>query len=79
MRRDLNDPVDSAWVRFIRDTIADMRYAMPAGSKVVVIPCWNGSLSGEIVKYDLWQLGVPEREIHGTVRARVPDAKPEVR
>jgi hypothetical protein len=77
VRRDLNGPGDSAWVRFIRDTIADMRHAMPAGSKVVVIPCWNGSLSGEIVKYDLWQLGVPEREIHGTVLWETSDEGPD--
>jgi hypothetical protein len=77
MRHDLNDPVDNAWVRFIRDTITDMRHAMPAGSKVVVIPCWNGSLSGEVVKYDLWQLGVPEREIHATVLWETSDEGPD--
>jgi hypothetical protein len=77
VRRDLNDPGESAWVRFIRDTIADMRHAMPVGSKVVVIPCWNGSLSGEIVKYDLWQLGVPEREIHGSVLWETSDEGPD--
>ena len=40
---------------------------MPPGSKVVIIPCWNSSPFGVIVSYDLWQLGVPERKIHGTI------------
>jgi hypothetical protein len=67
VRGDLNNPGDRAWVRFIRSATTDMRYAIPAGSKVVIILCWNGSPFGVIVRYDLWQLGVPEREIHGTV------------
>jgi hypothetical protein len=77
VRGDLNDPGDRAWVRFIRDATTDMRHAMPAGSKVVIIPCWNGSLFGVIVRYDLWQLGVPERETHGTILWEETDDGPD--
>lgn len=66
-RGDLNNPRDRAWPRFIRNATSDMRNAMPPGSKVVIIPCWNSSPFGVIVGYDLWQLGVPERKIHGTI------------
>ena len=50
-----------------------MRHAMPPGSKVVIIQCWNESPFGVIVSYDLWQLGVPEREIHGILLAEGTD------
>jgi hypothetical protein len=66
VRSDLNNPGggDRAWPLFIRDAIAEMRRAMPPGSKAVIIQCWNESPFGTIASYDLWQLGVPEREIH---------------
>ncbi len=66
VRGDLNNPGggDRAWPLFIRDAIAEMRRAMPPGSKAVIIQCWNESPFGTIASYDLWQLGVPEREIH---------------
>jgi hypothetical protein len=67
VRGDLNNPRDRAWPHFIRDATADMRHAMPHGSKVVIIPFWNSSPFGVIVRYDLWQLGLPEREIQGTI------------
>jgi len=67
VRSDLNNPGggERAWPLFIRNATTDMRHAMPPGSKVVIIQCWNESPFGVIVSYDLWQLGVPEREIHG--------------
>jgi hypothetical protein len=66
VRSDLYNPGagERAWPLFVRDTIAEMRQAMPPGSKAVIIQCWNESPFGTIVSYDLWQLGVPEREIH---------------
>jgi hypothetical protein len=66
VRSDLNNPGGGgrAWPLFIRDAIAEMRHAMPPGSKAVIIQCWNESPFGTIASYDLWQLGVPEREIH---------------
>jgi hypothetical protein len=67
VRGDLNNPRDRAWPRFIRNATSDMRNVIPPGSKVVIIPCWNSSPFGVIVSYDLWQLGVPERKIHGTI------------
>jgi hypothetical protein len=67
VRGDLNNPRNRAWPRFIRGATTDMRHTMPPGSKVVIIPCWNSSPFGVIVSYDLWQLGVPEREIHGII------------
>jgi len=67
VRSDLNNPGrgERAWPLFIRHAITEMRHAMPPGSKAVIIQCWNESPFGVIVSYDLWQLGVPEREIHG--------------
>jgi len=67
VRSDLNNPGggERAWPLFIRNAIAEMRHAMPPGSKAVIIQCWNESPFGVIVSYDLWQLGAPEREIHG--------------
>ena len=67
VRSDLNNPGggERAWPLFIRNAITEMRDAMPPGSKAVVIQCWNESPFGAIVSYDLWQLGVPERQIHG--------------
>jgi hypothetical protein len=67
VRGDLNSPRDRAWPHFIREVTADMRHSMPPGSNVVIIPCWNSSPFGVIVRYELWQLGVPEREIHGII------------
>jgi hypothetical protein len=66
LRIDLNNPGggERAWPLFIRSAIAEMRQAMPAGSKAVIIQCWNESPFGTIASYDLWQLGAPEREIH---------------
>jgi hypothetical protein len=74
-RGDLNNPGDRAdgwkdrhfWPRLVRDAATDMRRAMPPGSKVAVVSCWNGSPFGVMVRYYLWQLGVPEREIYATV------------
>ena len=66
IRSDLHNPGagDRAWPLFIRDAIADMRREMPPGSRAVIIQCWNESPFGTIASYDLWQLGVREREIH---------------
>jgi hypothetical protein len=66
LRSDLNNPGggERAWPLFIRNAIAEMRHAMPPGSKAVIIQSWNESPFGTIVSYDLWQLGMPEREIH---------------
>lgn len=69
-RSDFNNPAGRALARFIRHITTDTRHAMTPGSKVAIIQCWNGSPFGVMVRYDLWQLGAPELEIHGTV---VPD------
>lgn len=68
VRGDLTNPSNRAWSRFIRGVTTDMRHAVPPGSKVVIIPCWNErSPFGVIVRYELWQLGALEREIQGIV------------
>jgi hypothetical protein len=66
LRSDLSNPGSGAraWPLFIRSAIAEMRPAMPPGSRAVIIQCWNESPFGTIAAYDLWQLGVPGREIH---------------
>jgi len=65
LRGDLRS--DTAWPRFIRDATTKMLQAIPPGSNVAIIPWWNSSPFGVIVRYGLWQLGVPGREIHGTI------------
>jgi hypothetical protein len=81
MRSDLYNPGggERAWPLFIRNAITEMRDVMPPESKAVIIQCWNESPFGTIASYDLWQLGVPGREIHpirlaeGTDPAAVAD------
>jgi hypothetical protein len=42
LRGDLNNPRDRPWPRFIRDTITDMRHAMPPReAKVVIVSCYK--------------------------------------
>ncbi len=72
-RGDLNNPASRALPRFIRHVTTDMRHALPPGSKVAIIQCWSGSPFGVMVRYDLWHLGAPEREIYGTIVADTDD------
>jgi hypothetical protein len=69
LRGDLNNPRAREWPHFIRDATTKMRDVMPPGSKAVIIQCWNESPFAVIVRYDLWQLGAPEREIRGILVA----------
>lgn len=72
-RGDLSAPHDRTWARVIRGATTDMRRTIPAGSKVAIAQCWNGSPFGMMVRYDLWQFGDPAREIHGIVLADTDD------
>jgi hypothetical protein len=76
VRGDLNNPRDRAWPHFIRDVATDIRHAILPGSKVAIISCWKENLFEVIVRYDLWQLGAPGREIAWTVWADDDDADP---
>ena len=67
MRSDLNNPPGRAWQHFLRDAAADMRHVIPPGSKVLIVPYWNSSPFGVAVRYNLWQLGVPEQQIAATI------------
>jgi hypothetical protein len=69
LRGDLNNPRGREWPHFIRDATTDMRDVVPPGSRAVIIQCWNESPFAVIVRYDLWQLGVPERQIRGIIVA----------
>jgi hypothetical protein len=70
MRSDLNNPPGRAWQRFVRDAVADMRHLIPPGSKVVIVSfSFPNSLPfGVAVRYDLWQLDMPEQQIVTTIR-----------
>jgi hypothetical protein len=67
VRSDLNNPSGRAWQRFLRDAVADMRHVIPPGSKVLVVPVWDSSPFGVAVRYNLWQLGMPEKRIDATI------------
>jgi len=67
LRSDLNDPPGRAWQRFLRDAAVDMRNMIPPGSKVLIIPFWSSSPFGVAVRYNLWRLDMPERQIAATI------------
>jgi hypothetical protein len=67
LRRDLNDPPGRAWPRFLRDAAIDMRDVIPAGSKLLIVPFWSSSPFGVAVRYNLWRLDMPERQIAATI------------
>ena len=67
MRSDLNNPPGRAWQRFLRDAAADMRHVIPPGSKVLIVPFWNSIPFGVAVRYNLWQLDMPEQQIVATI------------
>src|SRR5713101_4585447 len=67
VRSDLNNPPGRAWQHFLRDAAADMRHVIPPGSKLLIVPVWNSSPFGVAVRYNLWQLGMPEQQIVATI------------
>ena len=67
VRSDINNPRGRAWQRFLREAAADIRHVIPRGSKLLIVPVWNGSPFAVAVRYHLWQLGVPDREIFATI------------
>ena len=67
LRSDLNNPPGRAWQHFLRDAAGEMRRAMPAGAKVMIVPCWNSSPFGVAIRYNLWRPGVPEPSIDATI------------
>jgi hypothetical protein len=67
VRSDINNPPGRAWQRFLRDAAADMRHLIPAASKLLIVPVWDSSPFAVAVRYNLWQLGMPERQIFATI------------
>jgi hypothetical protein len=67
VRSDINNPPGRAWQRFLRDAAADMRHAIPPASKLLIVPVWDSSPFAVAVRYNLWQLGMPERQIFATI------------
>jgi hypothetical protein len=67
LRSDLNDPPGRAWLGFLRDAAVDMRNLIPAGSKLLIVPYWSSSPFGVAVRYNLWRLDQPERQIATTI------------
>ena len=69
IRSDLNASPDGVWHRYIRDTAADIRSIMPAGSKVMILSFDNSFLFGPAVRYHLWQLdSAPAPQFPATIR-----------
>jgi hypothetical protein len=70
VRSDLNHPPGRAWQHFVRNAVADMRHLIPPGSKVVIVSfSFPSSLPfGVAVRYNLWQLDLPEQQIITTIR-----------
>jgi hypothetical protein len=67
LRSDFNNPPGRAWQRFLRDAAVDMRNVIPAGSKLLIVPYWSSSPFGVAVRYNLWQLDMPEPQIAATI------------
>jgi hypothetical protein len=67
VRSDINNPRGTAWQRFLREAVADIRHVIPPSSKLLIVPLWNGSPFAVAVRYHLWQLGVPDRQIFATI------------
>jgi hypothetical protein len=67
LRSDLNNPPGRAWQRFLRDATADMRHVIPPGSKLLIVPAWDSSPFGVAVRYNFWQLGMPNQQIAATI------------
>jgi hypothetical protein len=66
VRSDINNPPGRAWQSFLRGAAADMRRVLPPGSKLLIVPAWNGPF-GVALRYSLWQRGKPERQIFATI------------
>jgi hypothetical protein len=67
VRSDINNPRGRAWQRFLREAASEIQHAIPPGSNLLIVPVWDGSPFAVAVRYHLWQLGVPERQIFATV------------
>jgi hypothetical protein len=67
VRSDLNNPPGREWQNFLRKVTTEVRKIIPPGSKVLIVPAWNSSPFGVAVRYNLWQLGMPKRQISATI------------
>ena len=67
VRSDLNNPAGRAWQRFLRDAATDMRHMIPPASKLLIVPVEASSPFAVAVRYNLWELGVPGRQIFATI------------
>jgi len=67
VRGDINNPPGRAWQHFLRDAAADIRRIIPPASKLLIVPVWNSNPFGVAVRYNLWQLGMPDRQIFATI------------
>jgi hypothetical protein len=67
VRSDINNPRGRAWQRFLREAASEIQHAIPPGSNLLIVPVWDGSPFAVAVRYHLWQLGVPGRQIFATV------------
>jgi hypothetical protein len=67
IRSDLNNPAGRAWQRFLRDAATDMRHMITPAANVLIVPVENSSPFAVAVRYNLWQLGMPGRQIFATI------------
>jgi hypothetical protein len=70
LRGDIRHVPGTAWQRFVRDAVIDMRHTIPPGSKLVILSFSfaDGSPFGVAVRYYLWQFDAAEQPITTTIR-----------
>ena len=73
VRSDLNNPAGRAWQRFLRGAATAMRHMIPSAAKLLIVPVENSSPFAVAIRYNLWQLGMPGRQIIVTILWEVED------
>ena len=67
LRSDFNNPSGRDRQHFLREVAGDMRRIIPAGARVMIVPCYNSSPFGVAVRYNLWRPNAPEAPIDATI------------
>jgi hypothetical protein len=73
VRSDINNPRGRAWQRFLRAAATDIRQAVSPASQLLIVPVRDDSPFAVAMRYYLWQLGMPERQIFATILWKAGD------
>jgi hypothetical protein len=70
LRSDIRHVPGTAWQRFVRDAVIDMRHTIAPGAKVVILSFSFADASpfGVAVRYYLWQLDAAEQPVATAIR-----------